>query len=161
MKAVPRVSARQESRLFGVEYKYASQSIPAQILRHLCIAIAVGEVLWVVFELIVPDWIPVNRMSMMTLLGPEIVVGLLNFLLFHVDVSLLIAIPIHCVCTFAAFSGWVLVNGWTVVFSEQFAYFVIAFVVIYLLVWLVLVAYYRFLAWKMNRGVAARFNDRH
>ncbi|WEV65699.1 MULTISPECIES: DUF3021 domain-containing protein [unclassified Bifidobacterium] len=132
----------------------------SQILYHLFAAIAVGTVMLVVFELIVPNWIPINRMSIITLLGPEIVVGLLDYLLFHVEVSLSIAIPVHCVCTFAAFSAWVFVNGWTIVFREQLVYFILSFVVIYALVWLGLIVYYKFVAWEINRSVAERFNRR-
>lgn len=150
-------SKERRARLFLHEYEHVSSNALSKLLHHVSIAISTGTVLLVIFELIVPNWIPINRLSMITLLIPEIVVGLLDYLLFNVDVSLFVAIPIHCVCTFATFCGWVFVNGWMIVFEAQLLPFVIVFVVMYMLIWLTLVTYYRLVAWKMNRDIAARF----
>jgi hypothetical protein len=125
------------------------------IIRFGAIGLAFGSVAFLMIQVISPGWIPVTRMSVLTLFVMSIIDGEASGLFKTDRLPWWLAYLLHFCIVFSLASLWVVVNGWTIL-VEQFPLFVTIFVVIYVLIWLIVVVHGLYLAKKLNDSISKR-----
>lgn len=145
---------RRRSGLFGA---ILPQWTLTDALKAAIIGIGFGSFAFLAIAAVNPDWIPVTRMSVLSLFVLSAAISELSYI-FQFDEMLPAAAmyAIHCVLTFACVIVWILVNGWKHVLIGQFPLFFGIFVGIYVMVWLVNIVYAKLAARSMNRSLHHR-----
>ncbi|WEV46557.1 DUF3021 domain-containing protein [Bifidobacterium sp. ESL0690] len=120
-----------------------------KIIRYAAVGIGFGSFFLMLLTAIAPGWIPLNRLSILTMFVMSALIGELTFLL---DDGYPWSYLAHFALTFALTIAWVLANGWT--FRQipgGLGSIAATFVGIYVAIWLVVITDMKIDVGRMNR----------
>lgn len=116
-----------------------------------------GSCAAILIEILIPGWVPITRFGMGTMLLINAIIGVITLAFQRSDLPLFVIIPAHLVCTLVICIAWICINGWQWhVFHEELALFIIGFILVYVVIWAGILAYYGFITSNINERLDVR-----